>query len=161
MTRAILLILGWLVACLALWVLLVVLEIRWNLFDWQPKVDSLALGFGFGVSLVVACMWLLACASRKLAARGVSLVMCLALLVLGVYVLPAEPLSQGLFSRERVSPLWYRGGRLALLALPALFWRLAIFRQNNTAGQPDALLIGGPAKLSSNSGITEGPPSVS
>ena len=104
MKRAILLILGWLVASLALWVLLVVLEIHWNLYNWEPKVDSFALGLGFGVASALACMWLLACANRQPMPRGASLVMCLALLILGVYVFPPEPLNQGLFARERTSP---------------------------------------------------------
>ena len=87
--------------------------------------------------------------------------MCLALLILGFYVLPSEPLNQGLFARERPSPLWYRGARLGVLALPALFWVLAMFRQNNTTGHPGALPIAGPATPAGNSGITEVPPSVS
>ena len=130
MIRGILVLLGWLVAAFALWVLLVVLEIYWNLYDWQPKADSIALGLGFGIFSAVACMWLLARVTRQVAARGASLVICLALLVLGVYILPAEPLSTGLFARERASPLWYRGGRLAVLALPALCWVLAMSRMN-------------------------------
>ena len=133
MIRGILLLLGWVGAAFALWVLLVVLEIYWNLYDWQPKADSIALGLGFGIFSAVAGMWLLARARRQVAARGASLVMCLALLVLGVYVLPPEPLNTGLFAREQASPLWYRGGRLAVLALPALFWVLAMARKNTSA----------------------------
>ena len=145
MTCVILLVLGWLVAAIALWVLLVSLEIYWNLYDWQPKVDSIALGLGLVIFSTIACMWLLTRASRRLAARGASLVMCLALLILGGYVLPPEPKDSGLFARERTSPFWYRGGRLAVLALPALFWVLAMFRQNNAAGPSSN---GGPATLS-------------
>jgi hypothetical protein len=157
MTRVILLVLCWLVAAFALWVLLVSLEVYWNLYDWQPKVDAIALGLGLAIFSTIACIWLLTRASRRLAARGTSLLICLALLILGVYVLPPEPKGSGLFARERTSPFWYRGGRLAVLALPALFWVLSTFRQNNTAG---AYPNGGRATLSGNSGVTEGPPSA-
>ena len=51
--RAFLLLLGWLVAAFALWVLLVGLELYWNLYTWQPKLDSRALGLGLGVGLAV------------------------------------------------------------------------------------------------------------
>ena len=157
MIRGILLLLGWLAAAFALWVLLVVLEIYWNLYDWQPKVDFIALGLGFGIFSAIACVWLLARASRQVAARGASLVMCLALLVLGVYVLPPEPLSTGLFAREQASPLWYRGGRLAVLALPALCWVLAMVRRSaTTSTSPN----GGLATQSSDPEVTKGPPSV-
>ena len=43
MTRVILLSLGWFVAALGLYVDLVILELYWNLNDWQPKLDSTAI----------------------------------------------------------------------------------------------------------------------
>ena len=140
MARWLLLFLGWLVAAFALWVLLVALEIYWNLRDWQPRLDSRFMAIGLGVSAALAVMWMLARVGRQRSARAVALVICLALLSLGVYVLPAEPLTSGLFAREIQSPLWYRGGRLGVLALPMLFWTLALFRLNTTARQADAPL---------------------
>lgn len=131
MVRGILLSLGWLLAALALWALLVVLEFYWNLRDWQPRLDSRFMAIGLGVCAALAVMWMLARVGRPHSARAVSLVICLALLSLGVYVLPAEPLTSGLFAREIQSPLWYRGGRLGVLALPMLFWVLALFRRSN------------------------------
>jgi|SRR5947207_42658 len=143
MTDGILSFLGWLVAALALWVLLVVLELYWNFIDWQPKLDSRALGLGFGICSVLAGVWWLACTNRSHTTRGASLVICLALLVLAIYVFPPEPLTSGLFARQRSSPLWYRAGRFAVLVLPTLFWVLASIRHNNTACKPDASTSGG------------------
>jgi len=126
MVQASLLILGWVIAALSLWALLVVLEVYWNLYDWQPKLDSAALGIALAVCLALAGMFVLASARRQHAARGVSLMVCLALLSLAIYVLPAEPLTSGLFARERPSPAWYRVARFFALASPALFWVLGI-----------------------------------
>jgi hypothetical protein len=122
MKRAILLSLGWLLATAALYAALVTLELYWNLYDWQPKLDLIASGLILGMLAVLAAIRLLARAGCDCFSRGVSLVICLALLALAVYVDPPEPLTQGLFGREAPSPFWYRAGRFVLLALPGVFW---------------------------------------
>jgi len=144
MVRTSLLILGWAMAALALWALLVVLEVYWNLYDWQPKLDSRALGMGLAVVLALTGMLLLARVRRQRAARTVSLFVCVALLGLGIYVLPPEPLSSGLFARERISPASYRVGRLFVLASPVLFWIFGVLRRDDTCGLPGAAPKGGP-----------------
>ncbi len=161
MVRASLLILGWVIAALSLWALLVVLEVYWNLYDWQPKLDSRALGMALGVCVALAGMLLLACVRRQHAARGVSLVVCLALLGLAVYVFPREPLTSGLFARERSSPAWYRLGRFLALASPTLFWVFGVLRRDGSSGQSTAAPNGGPARRSSDSEVSKAPPSVS
>src|ERR1035437_5758535 len=111
MKRAILLSLGWLVSAAVLYAALVALELYWNLYDWQPKVDLNTASLIFGMLAALAALRLLARAGKARLSRGVSLAICLALLALAVYVVPAEPLAQGLFGREAPSPLWYRAGR--------------------------------------------------
>jgi hypothetical protein len=128
MKRAILLTLGWLLAAAGLYVALVMLELYWNLYDWQPKLDSRALGLFCGMVAVLAAIRLLVRAGGNRFSRGVSLAICLALLALGVYVFPSEPITHGLFARETPSPLWYRAARSVLLALPCLFWGLGMLR---------------------------------
>ena len=55
MKRAILLTLGWLLAAAGLYVALVMLELYWNLYDWQPGLDLRALGLiGGMVAVLVA-----------------------------------------------------------------------------------------------------------
>jgi hypothetical protein len=129
MKRAILLSLGWLLAAAGLYAALVTLELYWNLYDWQPKLDLVALGLILGMFAVLAAIRLLARAGCDRFSRGVSLAICLALLALAVYVVPPEPLTQGLFGREAPSPLWYRAGRFVVLALPSAFWGLGFMRR--------------------------------
>jgi hypothetical protein len=135
MKRAILLALGWLVAAAGLYVALVVLELDWNLYDWEPKLDLKASGLIAGMLAMLAAIRLLARASRDRFSQTVSLVICLTLLALAVYVSPPEPMTQGLFAREAPSPLWYRAARFAVLALPGVFWSLDLLRRRNRLGQ--------------------------
>ena len=128
MKRAILLTLCWLLAAAGLYVALVMLELYWNLYDWQPELDLRALGLFCGMVAVLAAIRILARADGNRFSRGVSLVICLALLALGIYVFPAEPITHGMFARETPSPLWYRAGRFVLLALPSVFWGLGMHR---------------------------------
>ena len=122
MTRTILLTLAWVVASLGLYAALVALEFYWNVWDWQPNLDPIAWGLLVAVFGFVFAMRLLASATRDRMSQAVSLLLCAALLALGFYVLAPEPLTQGLFARERSSPFWYRFGRLVVLALPTVVW---------------------------------------
>jgi hypothetical protein len=133
--RAILLSLGWLLSAAGLYVALVVLELYWNLYDWQPKLDWEALGLIFGMLALLAAIRLLARASGDRFSRGVSLVICLALLALAVYVFPPEPRTSGLFAREAPSPFWYRAARFVVLALPSVFWGLGWLHRWKSPGE--------------------------
>ncbi len=137
MTRAILLIIGWTFAAAALYVTLVSLELYWNLYDWQPRFGLAALVLGATVCALLAAFWLLARVSVKPLVRVWSFALSLALLALGVYVVPREPLKQGLFAREQSSPLWYRASGLAVLACPAFLWCLALSKHGHNAGTAD------------------------
>ena len=128
MKRAILLTLGWLLAAAGLYVALVMLELYWNLYDWQPRLDLRALGLFCGMVAVLVAIRFLARAGGTHFSRGVSLAICLALLALGIYVFPPEPITHGMFARETPSPLCYRTGRFVLLALPSVFWGLGLLR---------------------------------
>jgi hypothetical protein len=135
MKRTILLARGWLAAAAGLYVALVMLEFDWNLYDWQPRLDLKASGLIFGTLAAFAAMWCLARVSCNRFSRGVSLAACLALLALAVYVLPSEPMTQGLFAREAASPLWYRAARFVLLALSSVFWVLGLLRRRQRPAQ--------------------------
>jgi len=122
MWRSVILILGWTVTAITLYVGLVALELYWNLFDWLPRVDLKAIGLLLILlAALTAARWL-AVHSVDKGSRFFSLVACLALIALGIYVFPPEQKSQGLFSRSTPSPLWYRGGRLIILCCPGFFW---------------------------------------
>jgi hypothetical protein len=121
-------------AAAGLYAALVMLELYWNLYDWQPKLDLEALGLIFGMLALLAAIRLLARASGNRFSRGASLVICLALLALAVYVFPPEPRSSGLFAREAPSLFWYRAARFAVLALPSAFWSRGVLRRPPGSG---------------------------
>jgi hypothetical protein len=120
--RSILLLLGWLVAALCLYAALLGLDIYWNLVTWRLEVDQWSVGLIGWALASLAGLWLLIRTSRDPVTRAVSLVICLFLIGLGLYVLPPEPLSQGLFGRRAPSPTWYRSARLVVLGAPLVLW---------------------------------------
>jgi hypothetical protein len=137
MKRTLLLSTGWLAAVLALYVGLVWLECYWNLYDWLPRLDLQATALVGGVIATLAVIRLLTRATHDRFTRALSLVFCLALLALAVYVSPAEPRTGGVFARESASPVWYRGGRFVALALPGVFWGCAVLRRRLAIGETE------------------------
>ena len=125
MTREILIALGWLLAAIALYAGFVALELYWNLYDWRPRYDARATAIGLALSALLTAVWYLARGNRGLTSRTFSGLACLALLILGIYLVPAEPLTAGVFARESSSPLWYRAFRLLALSAPMMFWFIA------------------------------------
>ena len=127
MKRAIFIILGWLTAAIALYVLVLALELYWNLYDWQPRTDWKAFGLILTMFTILVGMRFLAKAGRDRFSQFVSLIACLTLLALAIYVFPPEKLTQGVFARTTPSPLWYRASRLLVMALPGVFWGIELF----------------------------------
>jgi len=121
MKRAILLIPGWLAITAALLYAIVMLDMRWNFFDWHPTWDSEALAYLLVIAGALLAVPFIARATRDRVSQIASLVVCLALMV-AILSLPAEHTSHGLLGRTAVSPLWYRAGRALLLSLPGIFW---------------------------------------
>jgi hypothetical protein len=128
--------LGWVGAAVGLYAALVVLEYYWNAWEWQPDWDLIAWTLVVSALGCLFAMRLLASAARDLLSRSVSLILCLALLVLGCYVLAPEPLTGGVLGREHSSPAWYRFGRLALLELPSIIWVRGAWLGKKRDGQP-------------------------
>ncbi len=124
MKRAFVITLGWLIASTGLYLAVLGLELYWNLYDWQPRVDWKAIGLVIVMLGILLAIRMLARASRDRFSRSVALVECLVLLSLAIYVFPAEPLTQGLFARTTASPFWYRAARLSVMGLPTILWAL-------------------------------------
>jgi hypothetical protein len=133
MGRTALLVVGWIIALVAHYIILVALEFHWNLFCWFPHLDLQSCSLAVALLGVLAGTWHLARLPQNRFARIFSLAGCLALAGLGVYVLPAEPKSEGLFSRQLPSPLWYRGGRFVAMTCPGLFWAAGFLRWRRAA----------------------------
>ncbi len=130
------LILGWLAVGLWGYVNMLLVELYWNLVDWEPRADWKSLLLLLCVLANLVASFVLARATRNPAARTVSLFFCVVLVGIGFYVLPAEPLGHGLFARTSPSPLWYRGTRLIIMALPSLFWAFWLLRRRRGARRP-------------------------
>ena len=141
MRRVMMLMVGWIMAILALYLGLLGLELDWNLFDWLPRFDLRAAALLMVLLAALAGTWWLARLSSDRVTRLVSLLACLGLLTLGLYVLPEEPKTPGLFSRQSPSPLWYRGGRFIAMSCPGLFW-VAALRRSRRGPHPAAATPG-------------------
>lgn len=124
MIRTMLLSTAWLGAMLVFYATMVGLEVDWNLFDWRPGLDWKFIGLLLAALMILGGMWLLAKARARRFVRAWSLLLSLALVAVGFYVVWPEPHSEGLFAREVSSPFWYRGGRLMLMCAPLVFWTL-------------------------------------
>src|SRR5215831_17354568 len=106
--RTMLLVVGWILAWVANYFVFLALELYWNLFSWFPRFDLRALGLMMALLAALVATWWLARVSVNRLARFFSLLGCVALFILGIYVLPEEPKTVGLLSRQLPSPLWYR-----------------------------------------------------
>lgn len=120
MKRTLLPILGWCAATGSLYGAALLLDLYWNIIDWQPRLDWIAIGLFAWAAAALTGMGFLARANLPTIARVIGLLASLALLAAAINALPAESRSEGLLGRDEPSPPWYRVGRLALLALPAL-----------------------------------------
>jgi hypothetical protein len=127
--QAILIAAGWIAAGAGVYVALLSLDVYWNLFNWEFRLDWAALGLIALMLAALTCVGLLLRARTGPVVGGVSLCICFGLFALGVYVSPPEPLSAGWFGRVAPSPGWYRGGRLITMALPTLMWTAMFLRR--------------------------------
>ena len=128
--------LGWCLAAATLFSSALALEIRWNLFNWNPVCDIEAISLFVISGLALAGMWFLSCRTRDRASRIISLLICLLLLVYGCYTVFPEILSPNtLGGRDRVSLSWYRIVRCLVFAVPTIFWlrgQLRIWRARHS-----------------------------
>jgi hypothetical protein len=125
---------AWFLTAIGLWAALLGLEFYWNSFGWHPRIDLLAGGLLTATGAMLAMIWFLARVPEPRLARTVTLLLCLALAALAAYALPPEPSTPGAVPIESASPLWYRGGRFALMALPAVFKILGLARIRKRGG---------------------------
>ncbi len=112
--------LGWVFSGLALYLGCLVLDLYWNLAEWKPRWDWTAFLLFAWIAASLLTYRLLTRSLGGTLSITISLIVSVALASLGIYAAKAELLSEGLFGREASSPLWYRGGRLVLMALPLI-----------------------------------------
>jgi len=131
--RRLALVVGWLAAGAAFYLLFLLLDFYWNIVDWKPRWDGSAWLLFLGILAALAGIRSLARASRDRLTIGLSCIVCLALALAALYAFPPEPLVTGLFARQSSSPLWYRGLRVVLMTLPFVF--LGATRRRASTGQ--------------------------
>ncbi len=122
MRRPILLSFAWIAASVAFYACFLFLELYWNLVTWRPRLDLISVLL-VGAIIVLVCVfdWLANRIELRLS-RVIAMLCSVALLALGIYTFPREPLSEGLLGRQAASPLLYRSLRLVGLGLPAVCW---------------------------------------
>lgn len=111
---------GWVLGAVFSYAGFLVLELYWNFAEWKPRGDWVTWVLLGWIASTLVALWLLARIGRNRIGEAAAILSSVALLVLGLIAFPAEPLSEGLFGREASSPLWYRGTRTLLMALPLL-----------------------------------------
>ncbi len=133
---------AWIFAAIGMYGGFLGLEFCWNVPFWDPGESGAAWLIIAGLVLLLLLFWFLSQAPVNRVVRIFSLLICLSLVALAIYILPAEATKPGLFARPTPSALWYRGGRAVFLALPAVFWaigflqaRSASERSKNVAGK--------------------------
>jgi len=130
MKRTIILVIGWLAAYFILYAALMQIYVGLNLFDWQPKWDWRFPISGFCILASIVASWFLARAAHDRFSLIASFVVSLISVVFALFILPAEQIDTskesgflaGSYVRHSVSPLWFRGGIAAFMALPAAIW---------------------------------------
>lgn len=135
MLRGFLLSLGCLIAACGIYASVLLLELYWNLYEWEPKWDGRAAGMIVALAVCVTTMAFLSRATSPRFGKVFGCLLALLLLGLGFYVLAPEPLSKGLFGRSAPSAAWYRFSRLAAMGLPLLFWIRSVNRDRTRFGE--------------------------
>jgi hypothetical protein len=133
--RTIMLSAGWLVAAAAQLYAVLLLNLHWNLFDWSPKLDYNTAVYAIGIVISLCEIWFLGKFSRDKISWCAAVPACLILAWIAIHLLPAEPVTSGLWlSRSQSSPLWFRGGITLFLCMPGIFcfWWI---RRHITAGK--------------------------
>lgn len=131
--RAVVLTVLWFAAGCALLYSLVCLEINWNLFGFSPRWDGAVPGQLVCIFGSIAGTWFLAKTSRDRFSRAMSLLICVLLAGIAMFVFfYAE---RFLLGRNELSPLWFRGCLTLLSCLPVIF-RIWLGRRRHQAWAP-------------------------
>lgn len=126
--------LGWLVCSAGLYTHMAFLELYWNFINWTPMYDLPSLFAAGGMVGGLVGLFFLSRVPSARWLRVFSLLICLALLAIGIALAFPEPVqTEGLLARVAPSPAWFRLLRLLLLTIPILTWP---FVPNNTPHHP-------------------------
>lgn len=116
--------LAWSTAITAVYLSCLLLDVYWNLLNWKPRWDWPTPVLFACLATALLAIWFLARARQRGTIRVLSFLGCLGLVVAATVALPVEPQTTGLLGRDVPSPLWYRGARWVLMALPLGIWMI-------------------------------------
>ena len=128
----------WITAGCALFYFGLALELSVNFFSWNPGFDWETVLAAAAVIAVEIFIFRLAGTTQTILVHGVSLIVCIALAVIGALFFLEhlnETIECGggfithLMNRRTLSPAWYRVMHLTLYLIPLFFWGYCLFRR--------------------------------
>jgi len=136
---------AWYAVARMLVIFVIDLDLSWNFFDWHLTMDFDSIGYISGI--LVTALTLVAIERRvkngwTLFAIGIGGVV---LLAFGIMFSVPEEITTGFAGRDRASPIWYRFGRLVIMALPILILCFRIWSvRKDGAGWPNKATLSTP-----------------
>jgi len=124
---------SWIVAGVILFLSTINLLVNWNLMNWEPALEmETALCIAVIIAIEIFMVWM-AKRTRGNFSIIVSLLVCVALVMLGTFWFTtfldeSSQFDASIFSRQRKSPIWFRITFLSLYLIPLISWVLYPFR---------------------------------
>jgi hypothetical protein len=123
----------WIAAGVGLYCSTLYVMVSWNLFTWAPSLEwEPVLCTAAALSIVVFMVWV-AKRTRGYIATVVSLLACVALVLLGIFwfvefLKEPSQFNGMIWSRRSLSPIWFRITFLSLFLIPLIAWFCYPFR---------------------------------
>jgi len=116
------LVLGWPAAVCTLLYAIITLAFNWNFFSFSPQLNPAFFAEMTGALAANIAIWFLARASRDMASRAISMLLCVILVEFALAWLREDQHATGFFGGSREVPIWYQGIRTLWLCAPSLLW---------------------------------------
>ena len=124
---------SWIVAGVTLFLCTTALLVNWNLMNWEPALEmETALCIAVIIAIEIFTIWM-AKRTRENFSIIVSLLVCVALVMLGTFWFTgfldeSSQFDGSIWSRKRKSPIWFRITFLSLYLIPLISWFRYPFR---------------------------------
>jgi len=125
----------WLLVVAGLFYLALILTLSFNLFSWSPKYNLLGAILIIVTMVLMASVFILAKYTQSKIEIWFSLLVSLVLMIFGffvIYELYSETLSNGVFSRKKLSPHWFRISIFLVYLTPIISW--LVYSNKNRVG---------------------------
>lgn len=118
---------SWIVAGVTLFLSTTALFMNWNLMNWEPTLEmETALYLAVIIAIEIFMVWMVK-RTRGNFSIIVSLLVCVALVMLGTFWFTcfldeSSQFDASIWSRNRKSPIWFRITFLSLYLIPLISW---------------------------------------